>query len=171
MSDLHARWSHRWITKKARSRRSPIEGLGVIVRKAIKKGETVAVLGGVIVPRSDIQTYWSIMGPVGIQIDDDFFIVPTTRKELAETGVFNHSCEPNCGLANSVTLVAMRDIRKGEELTFDYAFSESVMPAMRCNCKTQSCRKRVTRSDWKLLSLRKKYGRYFSPYLRLKFSR
>jgi hypothetical protein len=34
----------------------------------------------------------------------------------------NHSCQPNCELAgnHSLTLVAMRDIRAGEELTFDY---------------------------------------------------
>jgi hypothetical protein len=34
----------------------------------------------------------------------------------------NHSCRPNCELTgiHSLTLVAMRDIRAGEELTFDY---------------------------------------------------
>jgi hypothetical protein len=33
----------------------------------------------------------------------------------------NHSCDPNVGFAGDIVLVAMRDIRQGEELTADYA--------------------------------------------------
>ena len=36
----------------------------------------------------------------------------------------NHSCEPNAGLSGQVVLVAMRDIRDGEEILYDYAMSD-----------------------------------------------
>lgn len=64
------------------------------------------------------------MGHVGIQIDENFFICPTSREELKKTGVFNHSCEPNAGFRSSIVLEAIRDIKAGEEITFDYAFCE-----------------------------------------------
>jgi hypothetical protein len=125
----------------------------------------------VIVPKEEISKYHKKLGDVGIQISDDFFIVPTSRKELEKTGVFNHSCNPNCGFSNSITFVAMKDIKRGEELTFDYAFSESLTQAFRCNCGCANCRKVIKSTDWKRRELQKKYGKYFSPYLKAKMGR
>jgi SET domain-containing protein len=96
MDDLHNKWPHRWLNTKAEARPSRIEGAGVFAKEKILKGEACGVLGGVIVHRNDIKEYRSIMTQVGIQIDDDFFIVPTTREELERQGVFNHSCERGC---------------------------------------------------------------------------
>ena len=134
-----------------------IHGLGVIALENITKGEVVGVLGGVIVPKKEINNYWKIMGHVGIQIDDEFFIVPTTREELEKTGIFNHSCNPNCGFSNQITLIAIKDIKKGEELVFDYAFCESFMEELRCNCGSPNCRKIIKSTDWKILELQKKF--------------
>ena len=36
----------------------------------------------------------------------------------------NHSCDPNCGIKNTVQVVAMRDIKAGEELSYDYEMTE-----------------------------------------------
>ncbi len=170
MEDLHNNLRHRWITPKAKSFRSKIHGLGVIAMDDIRKGENVGVLGGVIIKKEDMPDYWKIMGHVGIQIDDEFFIVPTTRTELEETGVFNHSCDPNCGFSNSITFVAIRNILKGEELTFDYAFCESLINNFNCKCGSENCRKIIKPTDWKNKKLQKNYGTYFSPYLKNKLS-
>src|SRR5438270_4914339 len=35
----------------------------------------------------------------------------------------NHSCEPNCGLNEQLQLFALRDLKKGEELFWDYSTS------------------------------------------------
>ena len=75
MEDLHDRWPHRWITPKAKCFDSSIDKLGVVATKYIKKGESVGLLGGIIVPSGDMNVYWNSVGHVGIQIDDDFFIV------------------------------------------------------------------------------------------------
>ncbi|HVY01234.1 MAG TPA: SET domain-containing protein-lysine N-methyltransferase [Candidatus Nanoarchaeia archaeon] len=176
MEDLHSKYTHRWLTSKAKAYNSSIEGLGVIAIQNISKGENVGVLGGVVISANDIQKYWKIMGHVGIQFDEDFFIVPTSRKELEEKGVFNHSCEPNCGFDGSIKLVAIRDIKEGEELTFDYAFCESLiiqgdhLNDFECNCGSGNCRKFVRPTDWKMPELQNKYRKYFSPYLQKKIN-
>lgn len=175
MQDIHERWAHRWLSSKAKAFNSPIEGLGVVAIKDISKGENVGVLGGVTVPVSEIKEYWKAMGHVGIQFDDNFFIVPTNRKELEQKGVFNHSCNPNCGFDGSIKLVAIKDISAGEELTFDYAFCESLIVEedslndFECNCGSENCRKLIKPTDWQILDLQIKYKEYFSPYLKKKF--
>ena len=164
--DLHNKWPHRWLTPKAEARASSIHGLGVFAVETINKGENVGVLGGVIVPTAEIRKYWHEMGHVGIQIDENFFIVPTSREELEKKGVFNHSCNPNIGFSNSITLIAIKDIQAGEELVFVYAFNETYHDSMECLCGSKNCRKTIRPDDWKLPEIREKYEQYFSPYLR-----
>ncbi len=169
--DLHSIWGHRWLIPKAKASKSDIHGLGVIAIKPILKGELVCVIGGIIIPTSQIKQYRKKMGHhhAGFQIDEDFFICPTTIGEYKETGVFNHSCEPNVGFVDSIKLVAIKNINKGEELAFDYAFSEIEFESFECNCGSKNCRKTITPDDWKIPELQRKYGKYFSPYLRAKF--
>jgi SET domain-containing protein len=54
-----------------------------------------------------------------------------------------HSCNPNCGIVHLNTLVTMRDIRVGEELTWDYAMTEDSDFVMKCMCHSLKCRKTV----------------------------
>jgi len=166
--DLHTRWPHRWISPRAEAYQSPIHGTGVRAVHDIKPDEILLAYGGVIIPKSEIEEYWGVMDHVGIQISDGFFIVPTERAELEHQGIVNHSCDPNAGFASSFELVAMRHIKKGEEVTFDYAFCESVMESFVCTCGSVQCRKRITKDDWTIATLQEKYGRFFSPYLQKK---
>lgn len=168
MRDLHAEWPHRWVTPKAQVSRSIIHGLGVVANARIARGALVAVLAGVVVPRSQIRKYRRLMGHVGIQIDDGFFLCPTAKEELGQTGVFNHSCEPNIGYTGSIKLAAIRDILPGQELVFDYAFSESMFEPFQCRCTLAHCRGLITPKDWGMHELHDRYGKYFSPYLREK---
>ena len=83
----------------------------------------------------------------------------------------NHSCNPNCGIRVNETgahdFLAFRDIRAGEELTFDYAmrnYSVDHFP-LRCMCGAPQCRGEIT--GWKSLpeEVRKAYEGFVSPYL------
>ena len=80
----------------------------------------------------------------------------------------NHSCDPNVWMNDEVTLVAMRDITAGEELTADYAMWSTdpswTLPTP-CGCGSRPCRRTVTGSDWKLKDLQERYRRHFSPYI------
>ena len=55
----------------------------------------------------------------------------------------SHSCDPNCGIWGWFNIVAMRDIKAGEELCWDYAMSEDSNFRMGCLCGSLICRKIV----------------------------
>jgi SET domain-containing protein len=158
---------HRWLTKKAKAFKSPFHNTGIVALEDIKKGEDVLVYGGQIRHIADMQEHWDALGHVGTQIDDEFFIVPTSREELELKGTINHSCEPNTGFKDQVQLFAIRDIKSGEELTLDYAFCETSYPMnFSCNCGSKNCRKTVTNDDWKIKEIQGRYFDYFSPYIK-----
>jgi uncharacterized protein len=171
MEDLHNRWHHRWFNPKVECKKSPIHGIGIFAIDSIKKGEIIGVIGGIIVPISEIKEYWKkIGGDFGAQLSDDFYIVPSTKEELEKTGVFNHSCNPNTGWAGDIRAIAIKDIKKGEEITMDYGMYSSILETFECNCKSINCRKIITKNDWKLKELQEKYGKYFAPYLKEKIN-
>uniref|UniRef100_A0A7R9Z1C3 Histone-lysine N-methyltransferase n=1 Tax=Chlamydomonas euryale TaxID=1486919 RepID=A0A7R9Z1C3_9CHLO len=72
--------------------------------------------------------------------------------------VLNHSCDPNCysrtvgvrvaasgQLRDHVVIFAKRDIRAGDELTYDYRFNgDEKLP---CNCGAERCRGFVNVDD------------------------
>jgi len=174
MEDLHLIWPHRWISPKLKCFDSKIEGLGTFAVKDVKKGEIVVIVGGIIVPAHDIEKYRKkIGGHIGTQISEKFFICPTSIDELKRTGVFNHSCSPNIGFTDSITCIAIRKIKKGEEILLDYAFMETMAPNskkifFKCNCGSKNCRRIIRVDDWRRKDIQKKYGKYFSPYLKMK---
>jgi hypothetical protein len=54
---------------------------------------------------------------------------------------FNHSCQPNCGLTPELQLVALRNIEKGEELTYDYSTTMLERDwKLTCHCNKPECR-------------------------------
>lgn len=75
----------------------------------------------------------------------------------------NHSCSPNCEAQNAdgeIWLVALRDIKKGEELTFDYGYALEHWEDHPCRCGSENCVGYIVRKeDWsklrKLLKRRK----------------
>jgi SET domain len=53
----------------------------------------------------------------------------------------NHSCEPNSAFTGERTLVALRSIAPGEEVTMDYSTTEADVDwSMSCACGTSQCR-------------------------------
>jgi hypothetical protein len=76
----------------------------------------------------------------------------------------NHSCEPNLGWADDHTLVAIRDIAAGEELTLDYATVITDADfVMMCHCETYRCRQAIEGTDWQIPQLQKRYAGFWSP--------
>ena len=171
MSDLHKRWSHRWLNPKTEIKESPICATGVFAKENISKDEIVRVTGGVIVPKSDLSKYNKLMNYVvnniALDISDDFLMAPTPE-DLKLTALINHSCNPNVGFLDAVTIIAIGDIVAGEEIAWDYAFSQTLFDSFDCNCKSQNCRKKITQDDWQIKEIQEKYKDYFSPYLKRK---
>jgi SET domain-containing protein len=155
---------YNWLTPKAEARPAGEKGWGSFVTEPIAKGETVAAFGGWVVTRQTLATMTHDRQSRSIQVDDDLYLVSSDTPEPGD--MFNHSCDPNCGLAGSALLVAMRDIEPGEELTFDYAMCDaSDYDEFNCLCGQPNCRNVVTGSDWRDPVLQAKYLGYHSPYL------
>lgn len=73
----------------------------------------------------------------------------------------NHSCDPNiwslCG--EEETMVARRDIHPGEEVTYDYATTEILLPyQLECHCGSANCRGRITNLDYQNPAWQAQYG-------------
>jgi hypothetical protein len=92
-----------------------------------------------------------------LQFDEGHFLGPSDGAD----DFINHSCNPNCGLEyreGGIRLVAIREIQKGEEITFDYSTTmDEDCWEMECLCGDENCR-RVVR-DFKHLprELQRKY--------------
>jgi len=122
-----------------------IEGFGVFAKKPIRSGETILVFGGkeIVNPRTDNYI---------LQTGKNKYMRVNGRERFV-----NHSCNPNSGLKNSTTLVAIRDISKGDEITFDYSTCVGDEWKMKCLCKSKNCRKIIKAFRYLPKSLKKKY--------------
>jgi uncharacterized protein len=129
----------------------------IFALRDFKKGEIVYEISGPVVKTPTIYTI-----PIGVgeYIDDE-----SIGRFLC------HSCEPNCGIKNKRQVIAMMDIKKGEEITVDYAMfvseygSEISENELKCRCGKATCRGRL--GSYRRLPevLKKKYAGYISEYL------
>ena len=146
---------------------TPPHGFGSRAIAVIHAGTSVATFGGTALTHSAFAEYDAERRSRSIQVDTNLIFLGPPTREPGDS--INHSCEPNCGMRNATTIVAMRDIAIGEELTFDYAMSDaSSYDEFDCNCGTSLCRGRVRADDWRLDTLRHRYKGFFSPYIQRK---
>ena len=83
-----------------------------------------------------------------LQTEDGFF-APNDLNYLSVPWYMNHSCSYNIGFDNKGNFIAIRNIKNGEELVFDYGLAVS-NPGFRlvCKCKSKNCRKVIPGNDW-----------------------
>jgi len=160
-----------WLSQKLKVKNSGKHKKGVFARENIKTGERVAIFGGDVMLIDEINDLPRKLQNYPMQIEERFVLGIRNAVEPEDTDFFNHSCEPNCGFRGQMFLVAMRPIKRDEEVTFDYAMVVSrslgsdIVFEMKCHCGTRNCRKIITEEDWKLAELQKRYKGYFSQYL------
>lgn len=152
-------------------------GVGVFAMCDLQKGEKVA--DGVseedfqhLVPwewfyRCDEEIQRKIMTfcvgtPNGFVPPPDFDF-----NKLSIEWYLNHSCNGNCGFDDDGDFTAIRDIRRGEELSYDYGLVESNPRfSMRCNCGSENCRYVITGNDWSNESFTRRNHDHMHPHLR-----
>lgn len=131
-------------------RRSPIHGRGVFSLKKIRKGERIIEYTGErVTHREADRRYPDDDSPhTMIFIIDKRIVIDATRRGNSARWI-NHSCRPNCESIDDdkrIYIEAMRDIRKGEELSYDYnlVLEERHTPAAKkenlCLCGAKRCR-------------------------------
>lgn len=123
--------------------RSSIHGYGVVATRDFSPGEVIAAVDGVVHREHELgdDTYalWIVDG---IYLD----MVDQTRW-------INHSCAPNAEVEADVDpaagawarIVAIRPIRAGEEITYDYGFPLEL--AEPCACRAGACRAWIVDED------------------------
>lgn len=67
-------------------------------------------------------------------------------------------------------IFAKEDIKKDEELTVDYAFTDNEDYSFKCTCGSKNYRETITGFDWKIKELQDKYYDYFAQYLKDKIN-
>ncbi len=138
-------------------------GNGIFAQQVLKKGELLAVFGGVVYEWDTFIHLPERERSLCIQVEDNLFLVP---RPIGDGDYVNHCCNPNAGLSGQIALVAMRDIQPGEEICFDYAMSDTTpYDEFKCQCGAVNCRGSVTGSDWQLPELQKRYAGYFAPHV------
>lgn len=161
-----------WMNPKLAIKQSKTNDYGIFTIQPITKNERLIVFGGTIMTEEQILNLSKNQITYALQIDDDLWIHSNKDdKTAAEADYLNHSCNPNAGFKNIITLIAMRNIAIDEEITIDFAMVVERFIGMNdfpCHCNSSSCRKMVKGTDWQLKELQQKYYGYFSPYLQLK---
>ncbi len=145
-------------------------GYAVYAAEPIAKGELLVMWSGTLVDSAKLETLPDAFRRHSLQVEDDLFLVSLTDCEPAD--YVNHSCSPNAGLSGQISLVSMRDIQAGEEITYDYAMSDgSDYDEFPCSCGAPQCRGHVGGKDWRNETLWVRYAGYYSPYLAVRIMR
>lgn len=145
-------------------------GCGILARQPIPQGELLVMWGGRILATAELDLDMPDFSQRILQVDDELFLFNPLPGDPADC--FNHSCDPNAGMSGQVSLIALRGIAVGEEITFDYAMCDgSPYDEFDCHCDLPHCRGRITGDDWKRPELQKRYAGYFSPYLQRRIAR
>lgn len=145
-------------------------GKGVFAKEDIKKGSLLAVFGGYVMDISYEELLPDSIKDNALQISENLVLGVKEESEVEVACYFNHSCDPNAGFKGQIFLVAMRDIEKDDQVTFDYGmvlfrsrYGNDYM--FKCACGSAQCRGNITNNDWKMSTLREKYHGYFQYFL------
>ncbi len=145
--------------KKSASRRplfevrhSPVHGYGVFALRKIRKGTTITEYLGERVTHEEADARYENKDPN----DNHTFLFTVDSKTVIDGGVngndaryINHSCDPNCEsttLKKRIFVEAVRTIRPGEELAYDYQIERdredppNVDEIFACRCGAAKCR-------------------------------
>jgi len=133
-------------------RRSRIHGNGVYAARDIPKGTRIVEYLGERISHAQADARYEEKG----QDDGHTFLFVVSSKVVIDAGVngndarfINHSCDPNCETViegGRVFIEALRDIRKGEELGYEYGLTwESTddpdeLANYACRCGAAQCR-------------------------------
>ncbi|NJN44660.1 MAG: SET domain-containing protein [Anaerolineae bacterium] len=143
---------------------------GVFAVEPVKTGELISVWSGIVVNAEQLSQLPDETQRHTIQVEEGLFFASILPDEPAD--YINHSCNPNAGLVGQLTLVAMRNIKPGEEIGFDYATADSTpYDEFDCECGANNCRGRVTGNDWRKPELWRRYKGHFMPYLQRRIDR
>ena len=127
-------------------KKSKVAGSGLFANQSYKSGMVVLQPEGRILHSRDID--WETLGERSmyyLQVSPWKYLEPSDPR----LEHLNHACNPNLGyksLDGKVSFVAIKPVRRGDEVTFDYSttmleeWDEDVSTLQKCNCGARNCR-------------------------------
>ena len=138
-------------------KKSNIDNKGLYANTDIKDGTKIIEYKGKIVSKKKVEEDSKFDNDKAIylfnlnkkyDLDGDF--------KFNTARLINHSCNPNCEVAGTglkVWVYAIRDIKKGEELSYDYGFGyDEYYKDFPCRCGSKNCVGYIVRegSRWRI---------------------
>tara|TARA_B110001452_G_scaffold5754_1_gene5392 strand:+ start:58 stop:522 length:465 start_codon:yes stop_codon:yes gene_type:complete len=143
-------------------KKSNIDNRGIYAAKNIKAGKIIIYYKGKIITKKETEKNPKYDNDKAIylfnlnsryDLDGDF--------EYNDARLINHTCNPNCEVAGKglkLWIFALRDIKKGEELSYDYGFGfDENYKDFVCKCGAQNCCGYIVRegSRWRIKKAKK----------------
>ena len=143
--------------KAYKIKKSNIDNKGLYASKNIKAKQIVIHYKGKLVTKKEVEKNPKFDNDKAIylfnvnnryDLDGDF--------EYNEARLINHSCNPNCevdGKGLKLWIFALRDIKKDEELSYDYGFGyDKDYKQFVCKCGANNCVGYIVRegSRWRI---------------------
>jgi uncharacterized protein len=130
--------------KKTRVGRSkPGSGLGLFAMEEVKKGDFVIEYKGKKITTKEADTLGT---KYLFEISKKWTVDGSNKKYGNEARYINHSCKPNCEAEidkyDHILIYAIKNIKKGDELNYDYGeeyFDEFIKPS---GCRCDGCDKK-----------------------------
>ncbi len=147
---------------------SAISGYGLYAGEKITEGEIILSFGGTLAYQSERYS-GKYMSSTFVGLSEDIMLCETTSAEKDYSDYINHSCNPNAGMLDCLTVIAIKNIDINEEIFCDYAFweaDEEWLLEVQCKCGSVNCRKIITGRDWQKVSPTSKNYQYFSPFIK-----
>ena len=119
---------------------SPIHGLGGFAKAAIGKGTRIVEYVGERISKSESLRRCEQNNEYIFSLNEEQDLDGKVAWNLAR--LFNHSCAPNCDADledGRIWIVATRDIRAGEEITFNYGYDLVDYRGYPCHCGSPNC--------------------------------
>lgn len=147
---------------------SSIAGTGLYTAEPILAGETILSFGGVLARLEDRYS-GKYMRSTSAGLTESILICEESSSTKDFSDYINHSCDPNVGFDDCLTIIAIKDISPNTELTYDYAFcelDEDWKLKELCNCQSSKCRHSITGKDWRLFTSNSLFFHYSSPFIK-----
>ena len=120
-----------------------LTGLGLFATRSIRKRSRIAEYKGRLLTTKQAEKLEQRGNRYLYEINSRWTIDGSPRSNIAR--YFNHSCNPNAesyDVKHRVFIRALRNIKPGEEIVYDYGIDYLKNVIGRSNCKCSRCRRR-----------------------------
>jgi SET domain-containing protein len=132
-------------------RNSKIHGIGIFARRNIPKGTKIIEYVGRLISKKESEELAEKQLEFSLSNKQKgaVYIFELNKKFDIDGNVFwntarfiNHSCSPNCETEDDdrhIWILALRDIKKGEELSYNYGYDLEDYKEHICKCGSKNC--------------------------------